>query len=88
MRHEVLEEFFIPGPHRDSEGHILPAPPDAVTMYERLKTEWLLPHPYLPYEKPLVVMVHQVRDGQEGFTVRKEIMYLYEEPDQEPYREV
>jgi hypothetical protein len=71
---EVVTEIFIAGAHRDAEGHILPAPVSAIAIRDALKDQWdgggLKPN-----ERAMVSLGPTVKDGVEGFSVRKEIVH-------------
>lgn len=73
LRTEVLNETFFPMQVR-REGGIFPAPPEVVAEYERLKREWLMSHPHLPHEEPMVSL-SPVFNDREGYVVRQEIIY-------------
>jgi hypothetical protein len=72
---ETLDEIFFPGPVRDSQGRIIPAPPAAKKMKIELSKTWLINFPKLPHEEPLVSMGPVIEEGREGYSVRKEIIY-------------
>ena len=76
LHFEVLDEIFFPAPVKDAQGRIIPAPPAAQRKKIELTKTWLANHPRLPYEKPIVSMGPRVKDGAEGYSVRKEIKYL------------
>lgn len=75
LRIETIDEVFFPTPLRDGEGHIIPAPPSAQRKYIDLRSSWLLTHPRLPNEEPMVSLGPTTKDGKEGYSVRKEIIY-------------
>jgi hypothetical protein len=71
---EVVSEIFVAGPHRDGEGHILPAPSSAIAFRDVFRQEWD-GSGLKPDERAMVSMGPTVKDGVEGFSVRKEIVY-------------
>ena len=75
LRIETIDEIFFPAPVRDGQGHIVPAPQEALDEFQRVKQEWQTPHPRLPHEEPLVSLGPTTKDGQDGYSVRKEIIY-------------
>ena len=75
LRIEVIDEVFFPAPVRGADGRIIPAPQEALVEYQRVKEKWQTPHPKLAHEEPLVSLGPTSRNGQEGYSVRKEIIY-------------
>ena len=75
LRVEVLDEIFFPAPVRDAQGRIIPAPPAAQRKKIELSQTWLANHPMLPHDKPMVTMGPRSKDGVEGYSVRKKVIY-------------
>ena len=75
LRIETIDEVFFQAPLRDAQGRIIPAPPRAQRKYIDLKNSWLLTHPRLPNEEPMVSLGPTTKYGKEGYSVRKEIIY-------------
>lgn len=75
IRIETVEEFFFPAPIRDAQGNILPAPAVAQQKQAEITGPWHVSHPNTPHEKSLISMGPRVKDGVEGYSVRKEIIY-------------
>ena len=76
LRKEILSEQFFPVPQLTHEGSVVPAPPEAIAYRDALRNDWLREHPRLPKEEPRVSMAPGERDGQRGYSVRTEIVYL------------
>ncbi len=75
LRIEILDEIFFPAPVRDAQGHIIPAPPSAQRKYIDLRETWLAGHRRDPNEVPMVSLGPTTKEGKEGYSVRKEIIY-------------
>lgn len=75
FRREIISETFFPSKVRTEEGVIVPAPEEAVEEYARTKNEWFTALPNLPHETPMVSLGPTVFNNQEGYSVRKIIIY-------------
>ena len=71
---ETISEIFVAAPHRDGKGHILPAPVPAVAIRDACKDEWD-GSGLKENERAMVSMGPTVKDGIEGYYVRKVIVY-------------
>lgn len=75
MRIEILKEWFFPVSVLRVSGRIIPAPPEAVGKLNDLRENWLLNHPRLPKEEPMVTLDPGEKEGQDGYFVRTQIIY-------------
>ena len=78
-RVETLKEWFFPVSAHTVNGETPPPPAEAVRIRDKLRSGWYRNQPYIrKEEKPRVSMGPAVRDGQPGYSVRKEIVYMTE----------
>lgn len=68
---EISEEHFFPAPVRVGSS-IVPAPPEAVEKRDKLRNGWLRNYRGFSGWEPLVSLSPGEKDGQPGYSVRKE----------------
>lgn len=72
---EIVEEYFVKAPLRDSQGRFCPLPLEGEFVLEGFKNSWLreeLPEGQIPMVSVGPVILS---DGAEGYSIRKEIVY-------------
>lgn len=74
-RTTTLESWFYPAMRGEMPGEIPVAPHQAIQKRNALRENWLLQHPKLPKEIPLVSLSPGEEDGRKGFIVKKVIIY-------------
>jgi hypothetical protein len=73
---EIVEEFFVKIKLHDSQGKIRPLPPEGELVVEKFRSSWVNEE-LLDGQFPVVsVGPTTLADGVEGYTIRKEIIYL------------
>ncbi|QQG41352.1 MAG: hypothetical protein HYV90_04295 [Candidatus Woesebacteria bacterium] len=75
LRSEIIEEYFFDVPVWDAEGHICPAPPEAISKFEELKQNWMQTLPKLSQEVPSVALYPIYKGDKQGYVVATQIIY-------------
>ena len=76
LRKKTIESWFFPAMRGEMLGHIPVAPPLATEKRDELKKNWLMQHPRMPKEAPMVSLSPGYnKNGQKGFFVKTEIVY-------------
>lgn len=66
----MLQELYFPTPLKDAEGHVVPAPSEALFFYQGFRNHWFLEYNQDPTKIPNVDL-HQVKDDKrEGYVVQ------------------
>lgn len=73
FRFEPLEEWFFPAPVY-VDGHVCPAPPEAVATYSEKRDVWLKNHPKTA-EIPTVRLHPIQEEGRTGYIVQIGVVY-------------
>jgi len=76
MRTEILSEWFFPAEIKNVGGIDIPtASASAEEKYRKLKEDWLINHPRMPREIPMVSLSPKKIDGNYQISIRTEIIY-------------
>ncbi|RLC31671.1 hypothetical protein DRH13_02705, partial [Candidatus Woesebacteria bacterium] len=67
--------WFYPAMYSEMPGQLPVAPPNALKKHKDLRDSWLLQHPRLPKEAPMVSLGPGEENGRKGFIVKKVIVY-------------
>ena len=73
---EIIEEIFVKTPLHDNNGRICPLPYKACLMAYQLKKDWMKEE-FPEGVKPMFsIGPKKLEDGTEGYSLRKEVIYL------------
>lgn len=75
LRREVIASYFFPAIFGE-DGSIPFATPSAIKKRDEFREGWLINHPRVKGEEPVVALGPGSKNGKKGFFVRKEIVYL------------